>query len=200
MGLPGIAEARRYYRVAKQRFTDAEHLLRVGRTTGAVYLAGYTVECFLKASVLAAVAPNIRLQLLNEFRGNRAHNIEWLRTLYRRHSHAAIPREITRHVTRVAAWSTDLRYATGLIRSRDADEFVDSIIAFVRWVDLSGRVSRGISLKGLHDLPQQRIRPLHAKFHGHHNLPSVGANPHYRPGFRRSQPGGTGRGSVGGVG
>src|SRR5439155_8365250 len=85
MALPRPTEARLYYRAAKQRYDDAELLLEAGRTTGAVYLAGYTVECFLKALVLAGVAPGLRKRLLREFRGSRAHEIEWLGALYRRH-------------------------------------------------------------------------------------------------------------------
>jgi len=41
--------------VAKQRFDDALLLLEMGRTTAAVYLAGYSVECMLKALILSAV-------------------------------------------------------------------------------------------------------------------------------------------------
>jgi hypothetical protein len=44
MGLPRPPEARIYYRAGKKRFDDAQLLLREERTTGAVYLAGYTVE------------------------------------------------------------------------------------------------------------------------------------------------------------
>ncbi len=135
MALPQVAEAKLYYRAAKQRFDDSQLLLKANRTTGAVYLAGYTVECFLKALVLASVAPGLRRQLLGEFRGNRAHNIEWLGALYRRHVRAAIPRGITRHLSRVASWSTDLRYATGSMKSRDADEFMDSVVAIAIWAD-----------------------------------------------------------------
>jgi hypothetical protein len=135
MGLPQPGEARLYYRAAKQRHDDSQLLLQAGRTTGAVYLAGYTVECFLKALVLAGVAPGLRRQLLGEFRGSRAHDIEWLRALYRRHVRAAIPRDVTRHLSRVASWSTDLRYAAGLIRSRDAEEFMDSVVAVAAWAD-----------------------------------------------------------------
>jgi hypothetical protein len=74
-----------YYRAAKQRFLEAELLLKARMKTGAVYLAGYTVECFLKALILEGVAPALRKKLLADFRGRRAHDIEWLRGLYRRH-------------------------------------------------------------------------------------------------------------------
>src|SRR5579859_6130261 len=83
MGLPKPPEARLYYRAAKQRFDDAQWLLEGERTTGAIYLAGYTVECFLKALLLASVASHRRKMLLEEFRGSRAHNLEWLGALFR---------------------------------------------------------------------------------------------------------------------
>lgn len=133
MGLPKTPEARLYYRAARQRFDDAQLLLNAGRTTGAVYLAGYTVECFLKAMILVGVAAGLRRQLLDEFRGRRAHNIEWLGTLYRRHVDTAIPQDVARHLSRIALWSTDLRYATGVLNKHKADEFMKSVIAITTW-------------------------------------------------------------------
>ena len=135
MGLPQPAEARLYYRAAKQRYDDSQLLLQAERTTGAVYLAGYVVECFLKALVLASAAPGLRQQLLGEFRGSRAHNLEWLGALYRRHVRAAIPRDVSRHLSRLASWSTDLRYATGLMKRRDTDEFMESVVVVATWAD-----------------------------------------------------------------
>jgi HEPN domain-containing protein len=135
MGLPQAPEARLYYRAGKQRFDDALLLLQQGRTTGAVYLAGYTVECLLKALVLASVAPGLRRQLAGEFRGSRAHSIEWLGALYRRHVRTTIPRDITRQLSRVASWSTDMRYLTGLVKRREADEFLDSVREVAAWAD-----------------------------------------------------------------
>ena len=135
MALPRAPEARLYYRAAKQRSDDAELLLAAGRTTGAIYLAGYTVECFLKALLLSSVAPPLRRQLLQEFRGGWAHNLEWLGGLYRQHVGAVIPRSVSRHLSRVASWSTDLRYATGTLKRRDADEFMESVVAIAAWAD-----------------------------------------------------------------
>ena len=135
MALPQPPEARRYYRAAKQRYDDAELLLDAGRTTGAVYLAGYTVECILKALILASVASGVRRSLLGELRGGRAHDIERLGVLYRRYVRISTPRSITRHLARVASWSTDLRYATGTLKRRDADEFIESVIAVTVWAD-----------------------------------------------------------------
>ena len=135
MGLPQTTEARRYYRAGKQRFEDSQFLIQEERTTGAVYLAGYTIECLLKALVLEGVAPDLRRRLREDFRGRRAHDIEWLGALYRRHVGVAIPRDITRHLSRVSSWSTDLRYATGSLKRQVADEFLDSVVAITTWAD-----------------------------------------------------------------
>src|SRR5436305_594664 len=135
MGLPRPAEARLYYRAAKQRFDDAQLLLEAGRTTGAVYLAGYTVECYLKALLLANVTSGLREEVLAKFCGSIAHDIEWLGALYRRHVGSAVPKTVTRHLSRVASWSTDMRYQSGVLRRRDADEFLAAVIVITTWAD-----------------------------------------------------------------
>lgn len=135
MGLPKTAEAKVFYRAAKQRFEEAKVLLRAELATGAVYLAGYTVECFLKALLLDGAAPGLRKQLLNEFRGSRAHDFEWLLGLYRGHVRAAIPREVARHLRQVSSWSPELRYATAGHDQGDAEDFIESVEEISRWAD-----------------------------------------------------------------
>ncbi len=103
--------------------------------TGAVYLAGYTVECYLKALLLANVVARVREELLGKFCGNIAHNIEWLGALYRRHVGRAIPKNVTRHLSRVASWSTDMRYQSGSLKRRDADAFFAAVIVITTWAD-----------------------------------------------------------------
>lgn len=49
MTIPSSSDARLFYRCAYLRFEEAQVLMRAGYTTGAVYLAGYSVECMLKA-------------------------------------------------------------------------------------------------------------------------------------------------------
>lgn len=135
MGLPKSDDARRYYRAAKQRHEDAELLLSSARTTGAVYLAGYTVECFLKALILESVAAALRRDLLKQFRGSQAHSFEWLAAMYRRHSKATVPSAVTRHIVRVASWSTDLRYASRILKTEEAEEFMESVKLISTWAD-----------------------------------------------------------------
>jgi HEPN domain-containing protein len=135
MGLPQAPEARLYYRAAKLRFEEAVVLLKAEKTVGAVYLAGFTVECYLKALILNGVSLPFRKRLLAEFRGRRAHDIEWLKGLYRRHVRAVIPPELIRRLTRVAFWDTDLRYATVFRESGGADGFMKSVVAIANWAD-----------------------------------------------------------------
>jgi HEPN domain-containing protein len=82
MSVPHSREARLYYRCAIQRLEDALILLAALHTTGAVYLAGYGVECVLKALLLSSLAEAPRREMLSSFRGAKAHDYEWLRAQY----------------------------------------------------------------------------------------------------------------------
>jgi len=54
---PGIVTLNRpqLHQLAEDRVLDAKALLDAGRWSGAYYLAGYAIECGLKACVLAYV-------------------------------------------------------------------------------------------------------------------------------------------------
>jgi HEPN domain-containing protein len=138
MPLPRPPEARVFYRAAQQREEDAEWLLRGGRTTGAVYVGGYAVECILKSLLLASVASGLRQKIIRSFRGAIAHEIEWLAWLYRRNVGANVPKEVARHITRVASWTTALRYDPTNIKRSIAEEFMRSVAAVRAWAD--GRI------------------------------------------------------------
>src|SRR5271156_1951905 len=83
MSVPQDFDARRFWRSAQQRFLDSQFLLQAGRTTGAVYLAGYGVECMLKALLIESTAKGRRADLVKSFRGAKAHDYEWLQQQYR---------------------------------------------------------------------------------------------------------------------
>jgi HEPN domain-containing protein len=135
MALPQRTEARPYYRAAKQRYDDALLLLHAERTTGAVYLAGYTVECYLKALILSGVAPKRGKRILEMFRGRLGHDIAWLVELYRSQGSKILPRDVMRHLSRLASWTTDLRYETGTLKKRDANGFLESVRAVASWAE-----------------------------------------------------------------
>jgi HEPN domain-containing protein len=134
MALPHFKEARLFYQAGLQRFEDAQLLFKYHKTTGAVYLAGYGVECFLKALVLSAIANlDARAKMLKSFHGARAHDFEWLKKRYLDHAGASIPPEIARHFAFVNTWSTDMRYKPGSVRDRDAKKFLDAAEKIIEW-------------------------------------------------------------------
>lgn len=139
MAIPASPNARLFYRTAKQRFEDAEFLLDVDRTTAAVYLAGYSVECILKALILAIVPRAQEVDILSMFRGARAHNYDWLLRLYAEKGGPHLPPDLVPHFARVNTWSTDMRYSPGTISLRDATAFLDSSVKILTWAD--GRLS-----------------------------------------------------------
>jgi HEPN domain-containing protein len=101
--MPSSAQARRFYRAAKQRFDDALLLFEMERTTAAIYLAGYSVECMLKALILSVAPQAQEAELLGMFRGARAHDYEWLLHLYVEKGGARMPPSVVPHFARVNA-------------------------------------------------------------------------------------------------
>jgi hypothetical protein len=139
MALPQAEEARTYYRVAKQRFDDGVFLLEADRTTAGVYLAGYGVECMLKALVLAHLAPKKRKEMLRSFRGPRAHDFDWLKKQLMRIRSISIPSAISGKLSLVNTWNTELRYKAGTIPNDEAERFISAVESIMQWTD--GRLS-----------------------------------------------------------
>lgn len=136
MGIPISTDARMYYRCAFRRYGDARALLNVDHHTGAVYLAGYGVECILKALLVAAVPPDLQAELVGTFRGAKAHDLRWLRSQYLLGSgRRTLPREVAGQFALVTSWSTDLRYSPAELRRPDAVTFLAAADAILRWAD-----------------------------------------------------------------
>ena len=135
MGLPHAPEARPFYQAAKQRFEDSQFLLEAGRTTGAIYLAGYSVECILQALILAQVAEEKRVEMLGSFRGAKAHDYDWLKARYSENGGPEFPKTISRAFSFVNTWAVEIRYKAGTSKYEDAKTFVDSVEAIMTWAD-----------------------------------------------------------------
>ncbi len=133
MGVPSSVEARRFYRCAIQRLEEAQILLRADRTTGAVYLAGYGIECILKSLILSAVVSGAAVSVLQSFRGSRAHDFEWLRQQYIDSHGPDFPRSINIQFTFVNDWSTELRYNPGNLKADDAVDFLAAAEEIIRF-------------------------------------------------------------------
>jgi len=134
MAIPGSLDARRFLRVAKQRLDDAKFLLGY-RNTASIYLAGYAVECTLKALLLSVTPTSKISKILESFRGERGHNFEWLKAQYIKHGGAVFPGVISRKFARVNSWKTDIRYDPGTSTLSDAEEFFQASEEILRWAN-----------------------------------------------------------------
>lgn len=139
MATPSSVNARLFYRAAKERFDDAEFLLNAGRTTAAVYLAGYGVECILKALILAQAPRAREKEILAEFKGARAHQYDWLRERYAEFGGPGLPREVALYFAHVEPWSTNIRYSPASVPLQEAKVFLNSVSEIFIWGD--GRLS-----------------------------------------------------------
>jgi hypothetical protein len=130
----GPDEVRRFSDVAKQRYDDARFLLG-HRNTAAIYLAGYAVECVLKALWLSRVPPRGRAKQVESFRGEKGHDLEWLKVQYLRRGGEAFPPAIAKAFGRVKSWGTHLRYNPGAAKARNAVEFLRAVEELIEWAN-----------------------------------------------------------------
>ena len=135
MGTPARPVPRKFYRVAFQRLEEAEVLFEAGYYNGAVYLAGYAVECMLKALILNSIPKKEHGSTEAEFRGQRAHQYEWLRHRYAQANAPGLPSEISQSLAFVSTWETSLRYTPGLGDYKDASRFLAETRKLIEWAD-----------------------------------------------------------------
>src|SRR5437868_14836302 len=124
MAIPRDIHARRYHRAAFQRLEEGDMLRRSKKPTGAVYLAGYGVECMLKALIVTLVAEGKREAVRASFRGGAGHDFARLRREIVTRG-VTIPVEIQRALLLVGTRSTDLRYEPATIKESDAVRFIE---------------------------------------------------------------------------
>ena len=126
-----------FRRAAFQHLEAARFLLEsAGFRLQAMYLAGYAVECALKAMVVSRTPVKRQNQLLDTFRGSVSHDFEHLKARLARLK-CGIPAEVVARMRPIATWSTDLRYAVGLREYDEASAFVDAADAVVKWMERS---------------------------------------------------------------
>lgn len=127
---------RAFWRAASQRLQAASFLLESGIYLDAVYLAGYVVECALKALILERTPAPRRRQVGEELTsGARAHNFDVLSAILRAKG-CPPPPEILGFLDSLnGEWRTDLRYVGTFIPEREADHFLKRVKAVYEWVE-----------------------------------------------------------------
>jgi HEPN domain-containing protein len=125
-------EIRRFQRAADQRLATAEFLLEHDFELDAVYLAGYAVECSLKALILRWTPQRELAAMLERLTeaGAKGHDFEYLKGIVKdcRGGREKPDREVLGALGGllpvVMSWSTDLRYEAGTIPAREAARFL----------------------------------------------------------------------------
>ena len=136
MAVPSDREARIYYRAAQARLAEAETLKRAGHPTGSVYLAGYAIECSLKALILSGTPVGQRATTLTDFRGQRAHDIGWLLRRLLSAGTAPPPANLAGDFALLQEeWSTDLRYSPARMDSATSSAVLASCRTLFQWAD-----------------------------------------------------------------
>jgi HEPN domain-containing protein len=136
MAMPKSKSARLFYRASLERLTDAHFLYeKANRTTAAVYLAGYAVECVLKALILSQLPAKEVSEMVKQFRGGKAHDYDWLKHVYRDIGGPVLPKPIVEAFVVVEDWGTEMRYNPGRIDPEDAEVFLSSAKTIIQWAD-----------------------------------------------------------------
>jgi HEPN domain-containing protein len=135
-------DARAYYLPAMHRLEDAEVLLKARRVNGSIYLAGFAVECILKAPILANSTPKERPKLLERLKKEYGHDLEALKKEAGRPG-MHMPREVVEEFRRVNTWDNNNRYDPRLQSTEDAEVLLAAAAAVIRWVERIGGKTDG---------------------------------------------------------
>jgi len=124
--------SRKFIRAAGQRFIAVEFLLREGLNFEAVYLAGYVIECSIKAVILRNTLARDRSHYADTYlKGRHGHNFEVLKEMLLGRG-IRLPSFLSQELHRTA-WSTDLRYEVGRFDAAEAVAFVSTAQRMLEW-------------------------------------------------------------------
>ena len=135
MATPSDPTARKFYRAAVARLGDADALINGGRHAGAVYMAGYVVECGLKCVILVSSPAAARESIARGFRGRSGHDLDALRRQFASTAAASIPFAVVADLDLVATWDVQSRYDPREASERQAGRFLAAARRVLEWVD-----------------------------------------------------------------
>jgi HEPN domain-containing protein len=126
--------SRDFRRAARQRLNTAEFLFRRSYNLDAMYLAGYTIECALKALILEVTPAQDRPATFTKITaGSQMHYPETLGGILKDLGHP-IPLQLVKRIRR-SGWSTDLRYESGRTDTSETGGFLKTAKAVYDWVE-----------------------------------------------------------------
>lgn len=126
--------SRDFLRAARQRLDTAMFLLESGYNLDAMYLAGYTVECALKALILHLTPEADRAATFERIStGSSMHYPETLGDLLKKLGRP-IPLELVKKYRRYD-WNTSLRYTSGRTHTGETKGFLKAVQQTYDWVE-----------------------------------------------------------------
>ena len=137
----GISEHRK---AAKHRFDDALALLNASRWRGAMYMAGYSIECLLKTKLMTIFDCHHLVDLEEELQRRKklaaestifTHRLELLLRLTDSLERLRQNTEMWRLFNFVNLWLPAWRYTADLSRRRDAEYFLDAVGKLSKWIE-----------------------------------------------------------------
>lgn len=127
-------DTRDFMRVAAQRLTAAQTLLRAKLTLDAHYLGGYTAECAFKALILHLTPPADWPDTLKRITtGAAMHRLDVLLGELGNRG-VRLPSVLVARLRRFR-WSTDLRYETGRRDTGETVAFLTTAKAVYDWAE-----------------------------------------------------------------
>ena len=131
-----------FKKLHERYISDAELLYRYERYDSAYYLAGYSVECLLKAIICKNIQPN-EFPPKNPSNTHYIHNIEQLIKTAKLDKEFEFDRgksdELKNSYLLLKDWDpADLRYNTGPTSQKKAKDFLDAVKdekGFVSWLN-----------------------------------------------------------------
>jgi HEPN domain-containing protein len=139
MAMPMDADARRYYRVAMKRLGEAELIFnKLNLAHASVYLAGYAIECIVKALIVVRTEVASRGSMLNTLKTDKrfGHNLRGLRAALVQRG-VALPRSVATEFLFASTWSEQMRYDPSERDLPDAEKFLKAARTIVAWADRS---------------------------------------------------------------
>ncbi len=126
--------SRDFLKVAAQRLTTAEVLLREKLTLDAQYVGGYAVECSFKALILHETPDFDKADMLKKITsGAKMHRADILLGELRDRG-VALPLAIAKRMRRFD-WTTDLRYETGRRDTGETKALLKTAKAIYDWAE-----------------------------------------------------------------
>jgi HEPN domain-containing protein len=128
------SSSRDFQRAARQRLNTAEFLLNHLYTLDAMYLAGYSIECTLKALILELTPAPQQAEMLEKISsGRKMHEPETLGAILKDLGHP-IPLDLVKRFRR-SGWTTALRYESGRADTGETRGFLKTAKAAYDWVE-----------------------------------------------------------------